>query len=250
MKKFFIAVSIIFCITAFTKNDAQALTVGDEIVIGESYAAMLFHKFQLSGSTEFVLDKKIKLDGQSEETTIKGQRTFLKSTISLSKNLDFYAKVGCGKDKLEINNKVESEPGLAYGGGFKANLISWDDTGVNIGVDAQYLRFDTGIDSVNINSTNYWSVTGDFTVNQWQAAMFIVKEFISRTCYGGCSYADSTLRYSYDTSGNIGSGEGGNKNVLGIFAGTNINVTDTVIFFAEGHLLDESSISVGLNARF
>ena len=32
MKKFFIAVSIIFCITAFTKNDAQALTVGDEIV--------------------------------------------------------------------------------------------------------------------------------------------------------------------------------------------------------------------------
>ena len=253
MKKFFMVVMIAL-IMGLQIKEARALGVGDEIVAGQSYTAMPFSKFQIGGLAEFVLDKKLKPDAGTNKMKFEGDRFLLKPTISPFENVDLYAKVGFGVDKLENSNKdvkVDSEIGPAYGGGLRANLINWEDSGFRLGFDAQYLRFDTGIDNVNISSTNYSSVSGDFTVDQWQLALFMVKEFFQATIYAGGEYADSTVKYDYTTSENqTGNEKGKNDKNLGALAGLNIRATDTVTFFAEGHFIDETSLSLGLNARF
>lgn len=253
MKKVFIVVGIVICLAAFTKNDSHALIVGDEIMIGESYTALSFTRFQLGGVVEFVLERELDPDTGTSTIDFEGNRFLFKPTISLFDNVDLYAKIGLGSDKLEDSNnnvKVESETGPAYGGGLRVSLINWDDIGVHMGVDAQFLRFNTGIDNVNIGSTNFDSASGDFTVDQWQIAGFISKEFFQATFYSGAYYADSTVKYDYDTSGNTGNNKGKNEDNIGLLGGVNIHITDIVIFFAEGHCIDEASLSAGLNVRF
>lgn len=251
MRNIFVLVGIVSIV--FTGSDVHALVVGDEITIGESYTAIPFSKFQLGGMAELVLDKKLESDTGSNKLSFEGDRFLFKPTVSVFENLDIYVKVGIGKDEVEDssqNLKVESEVGVAYGGGLRANLASWDESGVYLGLDAQYLRFDTGIDNVNISSTNYSSVSGDFTVDQWQVSLFMVKEFFQVTFYGGGDYSDSSVKYNYDTSGQSGNNKGENEYVVGALAGVNVHITDEVIFFTEGHFIDETSISFGLNARF
>lgn len=254
MKSILVVTGIIVCLAAFMQNEAQALSVGDEIMVGESHSAILFSRFQLGGIMEFVLDKELDPDTGTKLLSFEGDRYLFKSGISLFENVDIYAKIGLGKDKVENDNdnlKIESETGPAFGGGLRANLISLDDIGVYLGMDAQFLRFNTGIHNVNISSTNYDSVSGDFTVDQWQIALFLVKDFLQTTFYGGGHYADSTVKYDYDTSTGLnGNAKGKNDKTLGTLAGVNIHITDAVVFFAEGHLVDETSLTFGLNARF
>jgi len=253
VKNIFIVIAMILCLTFFTKNEAQALVVGDEIIAGKSYGAIPFAKYQLAGVTEFVLDKELEQDTGSDKIDIDGYRVLLKATVSPSANVDIYGRVGLGKDKLDDSAnslKIESDTGTAFGGGFKANLKTFDDMGVYLGMDAQCMRFDASIDTVDTSTANYDSASGDFTVDQWQVAFFLVKDLFKTALYGGVYYADSSVKYDYDTSGISGSGEGENVDSFGILAGININITDIVLFFAEGHFIDETSISVGLNARF
>lgn len=253
MEKIFMVVMLAL-VMVIQVNEARALGVGDEIVAGQSYTAMPFSKFQIGGLAEFVLDKKIKPDVGTTKMKLEGTRFLLKPTICPFENVDIYAKVGVGVDKLENSNKdlkLDSEIGPAYGGGLRANLLNLEDSGFRLGFDAQYLRFDTGIDNVNLASTNYSSASGDFSVDQWQIALFMVKEFFQATIYAGGEYADSTVKYDYTTSENqTGNEKGKNDKNLGALAGLNIRVSDTVIFFAEGHFIDETSLSLGLNARF
>lgn len=253
MKKIIILSVIILSLVTLMGKKARALGVGDEIVAGQSYAAMPFSKFQIGGSAEFVMDKKLEPDSGSKKLKFEGSRFLFKPTVSPFENVDLYAKVGLGKDKLENSNKdvkMESDTGPAYGGGLRANLLNWTDSGFRLGFDAQYLRFDAGVDNVNISSTNYTS-GGDFTVDQWQLSLYLVKELFRVTFFAGGDYANSTVKYDYNTSANqTGNAKGENDKTLGVLTGLNIQVTDKVTFFAEGHFIDETSVAMGLNARF
>ncbi|MBL7170525.1 MAG: hypothetical protein ISS46_00825 [Candidatus Omnitrophica bacterium] len=252
MKNIFVVIAIILCLTFFTKNEAQALVVGDEIIAGKSYSAIPFNTFQLGGIVELVFDKDLEPD-TGNDIAFKGSRYLVKGTISPLENVDIYVKIGAGRDELDDGGndvEIKSEVDLAYGGGLRANLITWEDSGMHLGLDAQFLRFDSGIDTVTISSTRYDSAAGNYTADQWQAALFLVKDFFQVSVYGGGQYSDSSIEYDYDAGGQRGSDETENSDVFGALAGINIYVTDTVICFIEGHLLDETSISVGLNARF
>jgi len=252
MKKILIAAGIILCIVSFTKNEAQALVVGDEIIAGKSYSAIPFNTFQLGGIVELVLDKDLE-PNTGNDIAFEGNRYLVKGTISPFENVDIYVKIGAGEDELDDGGndvEIKSEVDLAYGGGIRANLITWEDVGMHLGMDVQYLRFDSGIDSVTISGAKYDSAVGDYTVDQWQTALFLVKDFFQVSIYGGVQYSDSTIKYDYDAGGQRGNDETGNSDLFGVLAGINIYVTDTAICFIEGHFLDEDSISIGLNARF
>ncbi len=253
MKNILITAGIILAAAAFMEGSAQALTVGDEITIGESYTAIPFSKFQVGGVTEFVVDKDLGPETGTKKMTIEGYRALVKPTISVFENLDLYAKLGVGKDKIDDSNKdtkIDSDLGLVYGGGIRTNLISLDDIGIHLGLDVQYLRLDTGIDSVRVSGLDYSSSSGDFTVEQWQAAIFIVKETFQTSFYVGGDYSDSHVRYEYEISSASGNNKGDNDSILGVLGGINVHITDAVVFFAEGHFIDETSLSLGVNARF
>ena len=253
MKKIFVVLAIILGLGVFIKDEAWALIVGDEITIEDTQPVIPLSKLQLGVAADFIRDKKFKPDTGSEKMPYNGDRLLLKVTFSPFENVNIYLKGGIGEDTLSDSHndlKIKSEVGPAFGGGLRVNLKKWDDINMRLGLDAQFLRFDTGIEKVTISHTDYTSVSGDFTVNQWQVACFIAKEFFQVTGYAGVDYAGSTVKYEYDTTGQKGTNKGENDNILGLLAGINIPVTNEGVIFVEGHLIDEASISLGLNTRF
>jgi hypothetical protein len=118
-------------------------------------------------------------------------------------------------------------------------------------MDAQYLRLDTGMDSISFNNLDYSSVSGDYTVDQWQVSLFLTKQFLQMSFYGGGTYADSRISYDYDAGSSVtGTGKAKNDKVLGVLGGINVYVANNVTFFAEGHFINETALALGLNARF
>lgn len=171
--------------------------------------------------------------------------------------------VGDAEYEFEIsNNEVEwrTETDLVWGAGgtliVYENEVSVRGEGMlRLGIDGQYRSSDLDIDKVVFGGVNYnpsdAALSGvKFDHKEWQVALEVSYQADRIIPYGGVKYSDIDGKAAATISGREYSRDFEPEQNIGIFAGVDFLITDTVSVYAEGRFIDETAFSAGGTIRF
>ena len=234
--RFTLAAFILACLLLHTST-AGAQAVGNPVF--SSYDFVLQATLEY-GSSDRDLDADRK---DPEESTL--DTLLLKVILGVTPHLDLYFTVGqasfdlCTGDAQEICGKdgdLNGASDIAYGGG--ARWTFWDSQRLQAAVGVSTLLFSV---SEEIQNT-------DVSVDWWEYEAFVGASYPGLrwgTPYGGISY--SVLDGKFDGPNNVDLSE---DKPVGTFVGIDIPWGNYFSVTAEGRFIDQTSWSIGINARY
>jgi|GEM_PF-2877729 len=211
------------------------------------------------------------------------------TAYSFRDNFDIFFKVGGAfadwqldwyQDGAKVSRTdLESDWGVALGGGIRARLIEFKDDW-KIGMSLSYLWFKTDaaerttrdntgrkykIQDWAVNQ-KFWSgvhsanFKDDQNVHQWQSALYLSKPFNKFLPYLGIKYFDFLSKYEgtiegFDAGGvSLGTEKRTiktkSKRNVGVFAGIDYQFNEDIIFSFEGSFIDELAGSASVTLVF
>ncbi len=198
----------------------------------------------------------------------RGWQAFLKTSYGLLDNLDVYVKIGMAdyklntifNDTLDLYSfpfRMNSDSDFAYGLGLKGKyefVKNW-----LIGYDLQYLRSKQDVKITKIKTT--CEPTGVFksTVFQdWHAALYLGRKLKNFTPYLGVRYSDARIKTKELADESVWlPSEPWIHNIkfeaeynVGVFLGTDYNITKNLSINLEGRFIDETAISTAVQYKF
>lgn len=297
MKKFFLVfLSGLFVFYFSIPSIAMAASVGNiaetqggfgQFSIGVEYDGLFNRDMKLksgsyAGSAGGVTThESYPFTGDSiRDVKMKSNRIFLKGSVGVHSNIDFFVKLGMADAKWEQKylspglpddkDKFNGDYGFAWGFGAKAKIFETSG-GLRFMTDAQYLSYKVDGDyKVNgtdlkqvimaedpsITTASYKSKT---KIQEWQVALYVNQTFRQFSPYAGLKYSDATLKNEIRTSftDSIGPFSAkfetkarADKN-FGVFIGTDIYVISSKMSVnIEGRFIDETAVTIGMNYRF
>jgi long-subunit fatty acid transport protein len=189
------------------------------------------------------------------EVTFVFDRDLDRANGELDEEREAYAKIGyipdaypvefyglLGTMSFEVNQgslHYETDYGLAYGFGAKAQIWKDDDSGTAVGLDAKYRRSEPEIDESTFGDG------GDVTYQDWQIALGVSQKIENNlTPYGGIKYNDVSIkdleRFSNQNS----------DDVIGLFVGVDYAVSDTLALNIEGNFVNETALTGAIAMKF
>jgi len=218
--------------------------------------------------------KNLEIDGSN--------RIFVKGAIGVHSLIDVYVKLGLADINWKgdwitggsnLATEFESDMGLMYGIGANGKIYELSN-GLKFSADAQYLSFKSDTDVTYngvdygpalINTTSlgsYSSLESETTVDEIQFAIAVSKKMDKFNPYGGIKYSNITIENNIELIG-IDSSAGNPAvtlnddvkveadNNIGVFIGSDYCIIeDKLSVNLEARLIDESSLSLGVNYRF
>jgi len=154
--------------------------------------------------------------------------------------------------------KIESKEDLAWGIGATAILYEkkLKDSILRFGIDGRWRTTDLDIDKVTIDNVVYTIPSGNVTnlsleYSEWQFAGAASLEWGKLVPYIGVKYSDidatikaTVLGTTYeDSSAKL-------DNHLGVFAGCDLLILDSMSVNIEGRFVDEEALTLGVAVRF
>ena len=208
-------------------------------------------------------------------------RIFLKVNLALHPHVNLYIKSGLGKANLKYKAVVnypttgtllefEADSGwdFIWGAGIKSKIT--EIFGLKLLADVQYIIYDSDAD-VKIDGTKFDDFMNDplisggdfsshahFQAREWQAALYVTKNFDGITPYGGVKYSDARIKhdiYGREKSGDIHNFHQGidveAKDNVGLFVGADFEVIPGRLNVGvEGRFIDETAATIGVEYRF
>lgn len=222
-------------------------------------------------------DKMTGLDPESN-------RLFLKGTLGIHPNVDVYFKLGLADGKYQQmyksptwqNSKDEfnGDKDWAWGAGFKAKLYE-AKCGLRIMSDVSYLTYRTDGTVKNngqevstvikwmLINNGFTGVTAGYDANnevqEWQAALYAVKDFGCCSPYAGVKYSDVRINNDIHIYGMATGAPYWIKSKetmvaddnIGIIMGSDFDIiADTLSLCLETRLIDETAFTIGLCYKF
>ncbi len=272
MRKLFatiMAVGFIFTTTSIV----NAASVGSPVTQGKGKVAVGF-----DGS--FIFDKNLNFRGAENidpfpDEDVKdadiegGYQLMLKTSYGILDNLDVYVKLGWVDYKIDSIFQGTRETGtysfpfvmntdsdFAYGLGVKGNYEfrpSW-----LIGYDLQYLRSKHDMYLTKKRTTEPTGVFKSTVMQEWHVAVSLGKRIKSFLPYVGVRYSDARFKtkgiedqlvwgadmaWLYDFKFKA-------DNNVGVFLGTDYNITKNLSVNIEGRFIDETAMSLGATYKF
>ncbi len=189
------------------------------------------------------------------EATFVFDRDLDRANAELDEEREAYAKIGYVPDDLpvefygllgtmsfEVNQGAlhyETDYGLAYGFGAKAQLWKDDDSGTAVGIDAKYRRSEPEIDESTFGDG------GDVTYQDWQVALGVSQKIENNlTPYGGIKYNDVSIK-DLERFANQNSDD-----VIGLFIGVDYDVSQEIALNIEGNFVNETSLTGAVAMKF
>ena len=156
------------------------------------------------------------------------------------------------------NVKIESKEDLAWGFGATAILYEMElkNSILRFGVDGRWRKTSLDIDKITIDNTVYTIPSGSVTnmsldYSEWQFAGAASLEWSKLVPYVGVKYSKIDATAKATVSGtNYADSDIKLKNSVGIFAGCDFLVMDSVSVNVEGRFVDEEAMTIGIAVRF
>ena len=201
-------------------------------------------------------------------------------------NLDIYAKLGMVKGSVDntlnypgenLSYILEEDGGFSWVLGVKGILHEFLN-GVRIGGSAEFgMRKNDVTGTVDANGTKYgpeefpiaddWfpgatsaTYSAESESTMWELALSISKQFEQFLPYAGVKYADRKIDVASTFTGLDGSGTTVGsmeekytfkpEDTIGIFVGTDYNVTENLTLNVEGKFVNETAIAFGASYKF
>ncbi|MFH0926663.1 MAG: hypothetical protein V1872_13695 [bacterium] len=213
----------------------------------------------VEGEFDFGKDRKIKDVDNDVEFRFLGSKI---GAIFENKYI-IYGLIGSAYYEEEFTDegskvKIESKEDLAWGIGATAILYETKlkDSTLRFGIDGRWRTTDLDIDKVTIDNVVYTIPSGSVTnlsieYSEWQFAGAASLELGRLFPYIGVKYSniDATLKATVlgttyeDNSSKLDSN-------VGIFAGCDLLVMDSMSINVEGRFIDEEALTLGVAVRF
>ncbi|MFH1848300.1 MAG: hypothetical protein ABH825_03690 [Candidatus Omnitrophota bacterium] len=212
-------------------------------------------KFSLS--TDVVLKREMESES-SGDPDLKGTFYLSKISLYLGNKLDLYGIIGTYDGKITDFHSskayiLDSKVGAMFGLGASYVLREFECMKgiMRLGANAQYRQSNPDLDAVKYYRERVPTTQNDLSFKEWQVGLGLSYQYKSFVPYAGVKYSDvnSHIRFTHD-SAQISENSLRSKNVIGVYAGTDFLLNDSVSFNIETRQLDEQAVNVGLNARF
>jgi hypothetical protein len=226
-------------------------------------------KVKASFDMEFVFNKDLHTTNELNGAKLKGQWFMGKLGLTLFNRVEPYVKIGTSNldvkwkhDTQEI--EVDADPGFAFGGGVKANIWEFENSGIRLTGDAQYRTTEPDVSKITVSGTSVIDKGPTFKVDEWQASLLLSKKFeiplksqsIYAVPYTGVIYADSNVDVDFKDSNSPGADyslfNANNKKLYGFVLGCDIVpvMGSSFIYNLELRLVDEVALSLGATVKF
>ncbi len=169
------------------------------------------------------------------------------AVFGITDEIDLYAGIGISDFSIDGNlasygkMNIDADTDIAYIAGIKS--LFFIDSGYYAGIDFQYEWSNNDAD-IELSSGNY---DGDIDYEKWHIAPYIARPYETYSPYAGIRY--TSIEYKADFSG-LGKIDFENDNEIGIFIGSDFNITDNISGNIEIGFLDQTSISTSINYKF
>lgn len=219
-----------------------------------------------------------------KDDEFRSNRIFVKGSVGLHPNLDFFVKLGAADVKGEFKyvepgfpdekNEFDGDWDFAWAIGAKAKLYQ-SLGGLRIMADAQYLWYkvdgDIDIDGVDLArqyeqealdggaTSATFSYDAEAKNQEWQVALYVNQTFGNFSPYAGVKYSDMNLDVDNDIHGRFDGVSYLEKvefnfeadDNFGIFLGTDIYIIPNQLSISiEAMFIDETASIIGINHRF
>lgn len=215
----------------------------------------------LEPEIDYISDRNLK--GQKDDTEYR----FFggKAGIVLGDGAVLYGLCGAAdaEGKFKISGKEvkwETDSDLAWGAGatliiYAKEIIVREKGLFTIGIDGRYRSSELDVNKVVIDGTAYelsdLAVTATkFDCDEWQVALELAYQADRIIPYAGIKYSDVSGKAETTISGTKYSEDFGAEEKVGIFAGCDILIADSISAYAEGRFIDETAFSAGATIRF
>ena len=226
-------------------------------------------KIKASFDMEFVFDKDLHVTSELNGAELKGQWWTGKLGLTLFNRVEPYVKIGTSD--LEVKWKhsaqtieVDADSGFAWGGGLKANIWEFENSGIRLTGDMQYRITEPDATTITVNGTSVKDQGATFKVDEWQASLLVSKKFeiplklqnIYAVPYAGVTYADSNVDVSFIDPNSPATDyslfDANNKKLYGFVLGCDIvpSLGSSFIYSLELRLVDEIALSLGGTMKF
>lgn len=225
-------------------------------------------KIKASFDAEFVFNKDLHVNPDLSEAELKGQWLMAKFGMTILNRVEPYVKIGTSSLGVKWKQgggqiEVDAEDGFAFGGGVKADIWDFGESGIRLTADAQYRTTEPDTNKITLGSSSVKDA-GKFKVDEWQAGLFLSKKFeiplkvqnIYVVPYTGCVYSDSNVDVSFKDPANPGADytlfDANNKKSYGFILGCDIlpSLSSSFIYSIELRLVDEVALSLGGAMKF
>lgn len=166
--------------------------------------------------------------------------------------------------KLKVSSnevKWETDSDLTWGVGgtliiYAKEIIVREKGLLMIGIDGRWRRSELDVDTVILNGRTYplsgpYVTSTKFKCDEWQVALELAyhqaDNFIP---YAGVKYSDMNGEASATIVGTKYDKDLGAEDKIGIFAGCDVLIADSISVYAEGRFVDETALSAGATIRF
>lgn len=282
-KRFLVFISSIFTIGCIA-NFSYAATIGNsldldvpersfilrqEVVEGTLDECEQAVKVKASLDMEFVFNKELHTTNELTRAELKGQWFTGKLGLTLFNRVEPYIKIGTSD--LEVKWKhnaqeieVDADSGFTLGGGVKANIWEFENSGIRLTGDMQYRTTNPDVSEIIVNGTSVIDKGATFKVDEWQLSLLLSKKFeiplklqsIYVVPYTGVTYADSNVDVSFNDTNMPGTDfslfDANNKKLYGFVLGFDIvpSLGSAFIYSLELRLVDEVALSLGATVKF
>lgn len=284
MKKlYFFIISIVILMSCVLKSGFAA-TVGNTLDLDlPQHSALLRQeiiegtldeyeqavKIKASLDLEFVFNKELNTNDDLTKSELKGQWFMGKLGMTLFNRVEPYVKIGTSNLEVKWNHggqeiEVDADSAFALGGGLKAKIWEFENSGIRLTGDAQYRTTDSDVGEISVSGVSVIDKGATFKVDEWQVSLLASKKFeiplklqsIYAVPYTGITYADSNVDVSFNNPGSPGADfslfDASNKKLYGFILGCDIvpSLSSSFIYNIELRLVDEVALSLGGTVKF
>lgn len=258
MKK--IAIFLIFMALVVTPLYAASIT--------DSVKPLGHLKYAVTVEDNYVYEKVMKKAESLKLEMKKMNQLYGKVSLGLTPNFNVYTKLGASNngtiehDSISANQllKIKTKTGFLWA--FGVTGIKEISDGWKIGGDVQYDSWQTDVEKVTVGGNAATNVSGKIQNRELQITPFITKQFTMQSMnwsfspYLGMpidffwSQTDKHIAFRYNSTNQTDSWAKKGKDYIGIVAGSDLTVSESLALNVEGRFIDETAVTAGATYRF
>lgn len=258
--KIILKVVLLIAIFGLCPLQAESAPVGNLAAPAMGKDDSKFIRLVTGFETDMIFDRKLKDIDESKLNFYSG-----KAGLIFNDRVLVYGLLGAGNMKVEFDDEgseieVDTKTGFAWGIGAKAILYETEVAGFGGGVlrfggDIKFRHVEPDISTITINGDE-WDIADDDTAegvweyDELQLALGLSYQMGGFIPYLGVKYTDLESCVKGTDAGGDWQTDISAEDTVGMFAGADIMLTDTLSFNVEGRFLNEQALSVGGVYRF
>ena len=189
---------LLFIINFFTSSIAMAASVGgpaldipeESLFLKKKAVEMALDRYEYAINIKASLDVEIlvnrELTSSPADVTnaeMEGHSFMFKFSNNFNNIIEPYIKLGSSTlevkwDQHGRNIKIETGTGFVWGAGVKTKIWEFENSGIDLTLDAQYINTDLDFDKAKVGGSVATTRAEDFKMDEWQISLLASKKLI------------------------------------------------------------------------